>query len=61
MELAPILTLRGVSLRLKGKIHKICVQSVLVYGSETWAMKANGIQRLQRAEIDGEVDVPCKV
>jgi len=26
---------RGVSLRLTGKIDKACVQSVLVYGSET--------------------------
>src|SRR5580692_2573828 len=50
MELAPILTLRGASLRLKGKIYKICVQRVLVYGSETWAAKADDIQRLQRTE-----------
>ena len=46
MELAPILTLKGASLRLKGKIYKICVQRVLVYGSDTWATKADDIQRL---------------
>ena len=34
----------------EGKIYKICVQGVLVYGSETWVAKANDIQRLQRAE-----------
>jgi len=51
MELAPILTLRGASLRLKGKIYKICVQRVLVYVSETWATKADDIQRLQRAMV----------
>src|SRR5580698_5591187 len=50
MELAPILTLRGASLRLKGKMYRICVQRVLVYGNETWATKADDIQRLQRAE-----------
>src|SRR5580692_621828 len=50
MELEPILTLRGASLRLKGKIYKICVQRVLVYASETWGTKADGIQRLEKAE-----------
>ena len=38
-ELAPILTRRGISLKLKGKFYRACVQSVLVYGSETWATK----------------------
>ena len=38
-ELSPILALRGASLKLMGKIYKTCVQSVLIYGSETWAMK----------------------
>src|SRR5579864_6847988 len=36
-ELAPILTTRGASLKLKGKIYRACVQRVMVYGSETWA------------------------
>ena len=36
-ELVPILTRRGVSLKLKGKFYRACVQSVLLYGSETWA------------------------
>lgn len=49
-ELSPILTTRGASLRLKGKIYKACVQSVMVYGSETWAMKVDDMQRLERAE-----------
>ena len=34
-ELAPILTSRRASLRVKGKVYKTCVQRVLVYGSET--------------------------
>ena len=49
-ELAPILTMRGASLRLKGKIYRACVQNVLVYGSETWGMKVSDLNRLERAE-----------
>src|SRR5580698_10232257 len=37
MELAPILTARRASLKLKGKMYRSCVQRVLVYASETWA------------------------
>ena len=49
-ELAPILTSRGASLVVKGKVYKACVQRVLVYGSETWPMKIEDMQRLGRAE-----------
>ena len=49
-ELAPVLTKRGVSLKLKGKIYDACVQRVLVYGSETWAIKAEDLASLRRAE-----------
>ena len=41
---------RGVSLKLKGKIYDACVQRVLVFGSETWAIKAEDLARLWRAE-----------
>ena len=34
-ELLPIITSRGTSLIVKGKIYKACVQSVMIYGSET--------------------------
>jgi hypothetical protein len=49
-ELAPVLTSRGASLIVKGKVYRACVQRVLVYGSETWPMKTEDIQRLERAE-----------
>ena len=49
-ELSPILTARGASLKLKGKIYRTCVRSVLVYGSETWAMKVEDLHRLVRTE-----------
>ena len=40
-ELMPILTMRGTSLKMKGKGRstKACVQNVMMYGSETLAMK----------------------
>ena len=49
-ELAPVLTKRGVSLKLKGKIYDACVHRVLVYGGETWATKAGDLARLRRVE-----------
>src|SRR2546425_11283851 len=45
-----LLTVRGASLRVKGKIYRACVQRVLVYGSETWPMKAVDMRRLVRTE-----------
>src|SRR2546425_704487 len=50
MDLKMLLTARGASLRVKGKIYRACVQKVLVYGSETWAMKKVDLQRLLRTE-----------
>ena len=49
-ELSPILTARGASYRIKGKIYKACVQSVLTYGTEIWAMKKANLQSLERTE-----------
>src|SRR5881296_415620 len=49
-DLKMLLTARGASLRVKGKIYRACVQRVLVYGSETWAMKVVAMQRLLRTE-----------
>ena len=34
-ELSPILTVRGASYRIKGRIYSACVQSALVYVNET--------------------------
>ena len=48
-ELSPILTARRVLLKLK-KVYQTCIQSVLVYGSETWAMKAEDMQKLERTK-----------
>ena len=37
-------------LRMKGKIYEACVQSVMMYGSETWAMRVEDMRRLERTE-----------
>ena len=49
-ELAPVLTSRGASMKVKGKVYRACVQRVLVYGSETYPVKAEDMQRLERTE-----------
>ena len=41
---------RGASHRMKGKIFRARVQSVLTYGTEAWAMKAENLHSLERAE-----------
>ena len=49
-KLALILTSRGASLKIKGRVYRTCVQRVLVYGSETWPVKVKDMQRLERTE-----------
>ena len=44
------MTSRGASLKAKGKIYNACVRSVVVYGSETWAMRVEDMHRLERTE-----------
>ena len=51
LDLAPILTTKGASLKLKGKLYRACVQSVMAYGSETWAVKLEDTHRLERNEM----------
>ena len=49
-ELSLILTARGASYHMKGKIFRAYVQSVLTYGNEIWALKAKNLHNLERAE-----------
>ena len=49
-KLSPILTALGASYHMKGKIFRASVQSVLTYGTETWAIKAENLQSLGRAK-----------
>ena len=50
-ELSPILTAKHISLKLKGKVYDTCVRSAMLYGSETWAMKAEEEARFERTEM----------
>ena len=50
-ELLPLLTMRGLSLRQKGRLYASCVRSVMLYGSETWAVKVEDTRRLERTEM----------
>ena len=38
------------SLRLKGKNHQCCVQSAMLYGSETWCLNDKEVAILRRRE-----------
>jgi len=49
-ELAPVLTSRGASIKVKGKVYRACIHSVLGYASETWTMKVEYMVRLARME-----------
>ena len=46
-ELLPLLTLKGTSLRLKGKLYAACVRSVMLYVSETWVIKNDDERRCE--------------
>ena len=47
-KLAPMLTKRGLSLRMKGSLCDAGVRGVLMHGGETWAMKREDKQRMMR-------------
>lgn len=38
---------KGISLQLKGRVYKTTVRAVLLYGCETWPMRADDLKRLQ--------------
>ena len=50
-ELSGILTSKKVVLWLKGKVYGACVRSLMIYGSETWAVNAEQEAKLERAEM----------
>ena len=41
-----VATRRGIPLKQKGKVYRTCVQSVMVYASETWAVRVREEQRM---------------
>ena len=38
---------KGISLKLKGRVYKTTVRAVLLYGCETWTLRAEDLKRLQ--------------
>lgn len=50
-ELTSVLCSRGIPSYLKGKVFKGCIRKCLLYGSETWAMTAENLRRLERTEM----------
>ncbi|MBV8233323.1 MAG: hypothetical protein JO329_25390 [Planctomycetaceae bacterium] len=49
-EMKGIITKRGISLKLKGRLYDSCVRSCMLYASETWAMKVCHERDFERAE-----------
>ena len=50
-DLSPILTCRGLSLKIRGYAFNACVRSVLLYASETWAATQEDVSRLNRNDM----------
>ena len=44
----PVLTNSGILLKVRGHAHNACTCSVLLYDSETWALKGDEIHQLVR-------------
>ena len=49
-ELGGILCAKDWSMKLKGHVYRTCVRTVMIYGSETWALKKEDEAVLRRAE-----------
>ncbi|XP_057312826.1 uncharacterized protein LOC130654290 isoform X2 [Hydractinia symbiolongicarpus] len=50
-ELLPLLTSRVLSIEVKGRLYEACVRSVMLYGSETSAVKQEDLDRLERNDM----------
>ena len=49
-ELLPLLTNQAIPLKSRDKVYNSCIHSVMLCGSECWALTSTGVQRLQRNE-----------
>ena len=50
-QLVPLLTSKDVSLIMRGRLYSSCVQSSMLHGSETWAVRKENEVALQQTEI----------
>ena len=56
-QLLPLLTNRHLPLLTRGKVYSSCVRSVMLHAAETWAMKVDTLNRLQRND---PLDLQCQ-
>jgi hypothetical protein len=49
-KLAPILSSRGASVKVKGTVYSACARCVMTLDGETWPMRVEEKHRLERAE-----------
>ena len=47
----PLLASRGFPLEAKGRLYSAYVQSVMLYGSETWPVKEENVIKLERNDV----------
>jgi len=50
-HLVPLLTNKGVSLIMRGRLYSSCVHTSMLHGSETWPVRKENVVALQRAEM----------
>jgi len=50
-QLVPLLTIKDVSLIMRGRLYSSCVQSSMLHGSETWPVRKENVVALQGAEM----------
>ena len=59
--LFPVLTNSGILLKVGGHRCNACNCSVLLYASETWVVKIDGIHRLVKNDNYGKMDLLCQI
>ena len=55
-KLKPVLSSRHLSFKARGRVYSSCVESVMLYASETWPLTKPSLQRLQRND---QTDLQC--
>ena len=50
-ELLSLLITKGLPLRGEGACYQACIRSVIIHGGETWAVREEGLTRLERHDV----------
>jgi len=50
-QLVPLLINKDVSLIMRGRLYSSCMRSSMLHGSETWPVRKENVEALQRAEM----------